>query len=248
MDTLERPLAVVTGASRGIGLGIAKRLISDGYRVVGTATTPDGVDAIQKAFDSVGSGNAALAVNIASDDSVETFAKTVVETFGAPDLLVNNAGITRDNLFLRLNTNDWMSVIDTNLNGVYRMCRSFIKPMIKNKKGSIINISSVIGSTGNAGQCNYAAAKAGLEAFSRSLAQEIGSRNITVNCVAPGFIQTDMTDNLPESQKEAILATIPSKRLGHVDDIAGTVAFLASADARYITGQTIHVNGGMFMG
>jgi 3-oxoacyl-[acyl-carrier protein] reductase len=162
--------------------------------------------------------------------------------------VVNNAGITRDNLFLRMSEEEWDAVINTNLSGVFRVCKAMVKPMIKQKAGCIINVSSIIGTTGNAGQANYAAAKAGLEGFSRSLAQEIASRNITVNCVAPGFIQTDMTEILPETQKEAILATIPVKRLGQAEEIAGTVAFLASSDAKYITGQTIHVNGGMNMG
>ncbi len=162
--------------------------------------------------------------------------------------MVNNAGITRDNLFLRMSDDEWGEVINTNLTGVFRVCKSMVKPMLKQKAGAIINISSIIGTTGNGGQANYAAAKAGLEGFSRSLAQEIASRNITVNCVAPGFIQTDMTEILPETQKEAILATIPGKRFGQVEEIAGAVAFLAGNDAKYITGQTIHVNGGMNMG
>jgi len=244
----DKKLALVTGASRGIGFAIAQRLIADGYRVVGTATSESGVDKLRAALQESGSEHDALVLNIGdSEQATEALAK-LQSDFGVPFVVVNNAGITRDNLFLRLNEDDWNNVINTNLTGVFRVCKALSKPMLKQKTGSIINISSIIGTTGNAGQANYAAAKAGLEGFTRSLAQEIASRNITVNCVAPGFIQTDMTDVLPETQKEAILATIPGKRFGHVEDIAGAVAFLASEDARYITGQTIHVNGGMNMG
>jgi 3-oxoacyl-[acyl-carrier protein] reductase len=244
----DKKLALVTGASRGIGFAIARRLIADGYRVVGTATSESGVDKLRTALQESGSEHDALVLNIGdSEQTIEALAK-LQSDFGVPFVVVNNAGITRDNLFLRLNEDDWNNVINTNLTGVFRVCKALSKSMLKQKAGSIINISSIIGTTGNAGQANYAAAKAGLEGFTRSLAQEIASRNITVNCVAPGFIQTDMTDVLPETQKEAILATIPGKRFGHVEDIAGAVAFLASEDARYITGQTIHVNGGMNMG
>jgi 3-oxoacyl-[acyl-carrier protein] reductase len=244
----DKKLALVTGASRGIGFAIARRLIADGYRVVGTATSESGVDKLRTALQESGSEHDALVLNIGdSEQTIEALAK-LQSDFGVPFVVVNNAGITRDNLFLRLNEDDWNNVINTNLTGVFRVCKALSKSMLKQKAGSIINISSIIGTTGNAGQANYAAAKAGLEGFTRSLAQEIASRNITVNCVAPGFIQTDMTDVLPETQKEAILATIPGKRFGHIEDIAGAVAFLASEDARYITGQTIHVNGGMNMG
>ena len=244
----EKKLALVTGASRGIGFAIAQRLIADGYRVIGTATSESGTDKLRTALQASGSEHDALVLNI-SDTAQTTEALAKLQSiFGVPLVVINNAGITRDNLFLRLNEDDWNNVINTNLTGVFRVCKALSKAMLKQKAGSIINISSIIGTTGNAGQSNYAAAKAGLEGFTRSLAQEIASRNITVNCVAPGFIQTDMTEVLPETQKEAILATIPGKRFGHVEDIAGAVAFLASADARYITGQTIHVNGGMNMG
>lgn len=244
----DKKLALVTGASRGIGYAIAQRLIADGYRVVGTATSEAGVDKLRAALQESGAEHDAIVLNIGdSEQSSDAIAKLQAE-FGVPLVVVNNAGITRDNLFLRLNEEDWSDVINTNLTGVFRVCKALAKSMLKQKAGSIINISSIIGTTGNAGQANYAAAKAGLEGFTRSLAQEIASRNITVNCVAPGFIQTDMTDVLPETQKEAILASIPGKRFGHVDDIAGAVAFLAGDDARYITGQTIHVNGGMNMG
>ncbi|MEC8444544.1 MAG: 3-oxoacyl-ACP reductase FabG [Pseudomonadota bacterium] len=244
----DKPLALVTGASRGIGLAIAQRLIHDGYRVVGTATSENGVAQLRDTLQQSGDEHDALVLNISDSDQTDAALASLQSDFGVPAVVVNNAGITRDNLFLRLNEDDWNAVLNTNLTGVFRVCKALSKAMLKKKAGSIINISSIIGTTGNAGQANYAAAKAGLEGFTRSLAQEIASRNITVNCVAPGFIQTDMTDVLPETQKEAILATIPGKRFGHVDDIAGAVAFLAGDDARYITGQTIHVNGGMNMG
>jgi len=244
----EQQLALVTGASRGIGAAIAARLAADGYRVIGTATSESGAEAIRTSLQQVSADNDALVLNIADGEQTTIAIKQLLADYGTPQVVVNNAGITRDNLFLRLSDDDWEAVINTNLNGVFRVCKALAKPMIKQKSGSIINISSIIGTTGNAGQANYAAAKAGLEGFSRSLAQEIASRNVRVNCVAPGFIQTDMTDVLPEGQKEAILASIPGKRFGQVEDIAGTVAFLASDDSKYITGQTIHVNGGMNMG
>jgi len=244
----EQQLALVTGASRGIGAAIAARLAADGYRVIGTATSESGAEAVRTSLQQISAVNDALVLNIADAEQTATAIKQLLADYGTPQVVVNNAGITRDNLFLRLSDDDWEAVINTNLNGVFRVCKALAKPMIKQKIGSIINISSIIGTTGNAGQANYAAAKAGLEGFSRSLAQEIASRNVRVNCVAPGFIQTDMTDVLPEGQKEAILASIPGKRFGQVEDIAGTVAFLASDDSKYITGQTIHVNGGMNMG
>ncbi|MBN57949.1 MULTISPECIES: 3-oxoacyl-ACP reductase FabG [unclassified Thalassolituus] len=244
----EKKLALVTGASRGIGFAIAERLVADGYRVVGTATSESGAEALQAKLRVHGDEHSAAVLNIADSEQTNAAMKSLLSEYGTPLVVVNNAGITRDNLFLRLSEDDWDAVVNTNLSGVFRVCKALAKAMLKQKAGSIINISSIIGTTGNGGQANYAAAKAGLEGFSRSLAQEIASRNITVNCVAPGFIQTDMTDVLPETQKEAILASIPGKRFGHVDDIAGAVAFLASDDARYITGQTIHVNGGMNMG
>ena len=244
----DKKLALVTGASRGIGFAIAQRLISDGFRVVGTATSEAGADKLREALQRSGAEHDALVLNIGDSAQTDEALAGLQAQFGTPDVVVNNAGITRDNLFLRLNEDDWSAVLNTNLTGVFRVCKALSKAMLKQKAGSIINISSIIGTTGNAGQSNYAAAKAGLEGFTRSLAQEIASRNITVNCVAPGFIQTDMTDVLPEAQKEAILASIPGKRFGQVGDIAGAVSFLASDDARYITGQTIHVNGGMNMG
>ena len=244
----DKGLALVTGASRGIGRAIAERLANDGFKVVGTATSESGAAQISEALQEINSENAGIVLNISDADQTDAALKQLLADHGTPAVVVNNAGITRDNLFLRMSEEEWDAVINTNLSGVFRVCKAMVKPMIKQKSGCIINVSSIIGTTGNAGQANYAAAKAGLEGFSRSLAQEIASRNITVNCVAPGFIQTDMTEILPETQKEAILATIPVKRLGQVDEIAGTVAFLASSDAKYITGQTIHVNGGMNMG
>lgn len=244
----DKTLALVTGASRGIGRAIAERLAHDGYRVVGTATSESGAAAVREALKAIDADNDALVLNIADAEQTDAALKAFLADFGTPAVVVNNAGITRDNLFLRMSDEEWGQVINTNLSGVFRVCKAVVKPMLKQKAGAIINISSIIGTTGNGGQANYAAAKAGLEGFSRSLAQEIASRNITVNCVAPGFIQTDMTDILPETQKEAILATIPVKRFGQVAEIAGAVAFLAGPDAKYITGQTIHVNGGMNMG
>lgn len=244
----EQKLALVTGASRGIGRAIAERLVQEGFRVVGTATSDSGAAAVRMALQALGAEHDALVLNIADPAQTEAALKDFLTRFGTPCVVVNNAGITRDNLFLRMNDAEWDDVINTNLSGVFRVCKAMVKPMLKQKDGAIINISSIIGTTGNAGQANYAAAKAGLEGFTRSLAQEIASRNITVNCVAPGFIQTDMTDILPETQKEAILATIPGKRFGQPEEIAGAVAFLAGNNARYITGQTIHVNGGMNMG
>lgn len=240
-------LALVTGASRGIGQAIANRLANDGYRVIGTATSDKGAETIRAELQKINPNNDAVVLNIADGEQTEAALKDVLERFGVPYVVVNNAGVTRDNLFLRMSEDEWNEVINTNLSGVYRVCKTMVKPMLKIRNGAIINISSIIGTLGNAGQANYAAAKAGLEAFSRSLAQEIASRNIRVNCVAPGFIQTEMTEVLPETQKEAILATIPNKRFGQPEEIAAAVAFLASQDARYITGQTIHVNGGMHM-
>ena len=244
----DQKLVLVTGASRGIGASIALELAQQGYKVIGSATSDSGAEKIRSNLQEVDSNNSAITLDISNKDQLDSAIKSFLEEHGTPHIIVNNAGITRDNLFMRLSDDDWDAVITTNLNGVYRMCKAFIKPMIKARVGRIINISSIIGTTGNAGQTNYAAAKAGLEGFSRSLAQEVASRNITVNAIAPGFIQTDMTDVVPDGQKEAILASIPMKRMGATDEIAATVAFLASDNAAYITGQTIHVNGGMNMG
>ena len=245
---MSAPLALVTGASRGIGAAIAKRLAADGYRVIGTATSENGAAAIRANLQALNADHDAFVLNVTDAQQSEAALKQFLEQYGTPYVVVNNAGITRDNLFLRMSEAEWGDVLNTNLSGVFRTCKAMVKSMLKQKDGAIINISSIIGTTGNAGQANYAAAKAGLEAFSKSLAQEIASRNIRVNCIAPGFIQTDMTEVLPETQKEAILAAIPSKRFGLPEEIAGVVAFLAGNDAKYITGQTIHVNGGMNMG
>ena len=244
----DKALALVTGASRGIGRAVAEKLAAQGYKVVGTATSEGGAASIREGLQEIAADNNAIVLNIADANQTAEALKNFLSEHGTPAVVVNNAGITRDNLFLRMSDDEWNAVINTNLSGVFRVCKAMVKPMIKKKTGSIVNISSIIGTTGNAGQANYAAAKAGLEGFTRSLAQEVASRNITVNCVAPGFIKTDMTDVLPEAQKEAILATVPSKRFGQVEEIAAAVAFLAGDEAKYITGQTIHVNGGMNMG
>jgi 3-oxoacyl-[acyl-carrier protein] reductase len=237
-------VALVTGASRGIGAAIAAALADAGATVIGTATSESGAAAISDALGSRGRG---IVLNIADDASVEAALKNVQDNEGTPTILVNNAGITRDNLLMRMKPEEWNEVIATNLSGVYRLCKGCLRGMMKAKKGRIINIASVIGVMGNAGQSNYAAAKAGVIGFSKSLAREIGSRNITVNVVAPGFIDTDMTRVLPEDQRNAMLAQVPLGRLGEGEDIANAVLFLASPAAAYVTGETLHVNGGMLM-
>ena len=241
---LEGEIALVTGASRGIGAAIAAALAAAGATVIGTATSQGGADAIGKALGGNGRG---VVLNIADETSVEAALKDLQANEGAPTILVNNAGITRDNLLMRMKADEWDDVIATNLTGVYRLCKGCLRGMMKAKKGRIINIASVIGVMGNAGQSNYAAAKAGIIGFSKSLAREIGSRNITVNVVAPGFIDTDMTRVLPEDQRGAMLAQVPLGRLGETEDIANAVLFLASQAAAYVTGETLHVNGGMLM-
>jgi len=239
-------IALVTGASRGIGRAIALELAQRGLTVIGTATTELGAQAISEALAAFpGCSGACLDVNDAT--AVDRTVDAVLKAHGALHVLVNNAGITRDNLSMRMKDADWDAVIDTNLNAVFRLSRAVIRPMVKQRYGRIINITSVVGASGNAGQANYAAAKAGVAGMTRSLARELGSRSITVNCVAPGFIATDMTDALPAVQKEALLTQIPLGRLGSVDDVAHSVAFLASDAAGYITGTELHVNGGMFM-
>jgi 3-oxoacyl-[acyl-carrier protein] reductase len=239
-------IALVTGASRGIGRAIAIELAQRGLTVIGTATTELGAQAISETLaDFPGCSSACLDVNDAT--AVDRTVDAVLKAHGALHVLVNNAGITRDNLSMRMKDADWDAVIDTNLNAVFRLSRAVIRPMVKQRYGRIINITSVVGASGNAGQANYAAAKAGVAGMTRSLARELGSRSITVNCVAPGFIATDMTDALPAAQKEALLTQIPLGRLGSVDDVAHSVAFLASDAAGYITGTELHVNGGMFM-
>ena len=243
-DVLAGEIALVTGASRGIGAAIAATLAASGARVIGTATSQGGADGISSALGSSGRG---AVLNIADDESVQTLIKDIQANEGAPSILVNNAGITRDNLLLRMKPEEWDDVLSTNLTGTFRVSKACLRGMMKAKKGRMINIASVIGVTGNAGQANYAASKAGLIGFSKSLAKEIGSRNITVNVVAPGFIDTDMTRDLPEAQKAAMLGAIPLARLGEGEDIANAVLFLASPAGAYVTGETLHVNGGMLM-
>jgi 3-oxoacyl-[acyl-carrier protein] reductase len=243
-DVLDGQVALVTGASRGIGAKIALALADAGATVVGTATSQSGADGISAALDGRGRG---VVLNIADEDSVASAFKDIQATEGAPTILVNNAGITRDNLLMRMKADEWDDVIATNLSGVFRLCKVCMRGMMKARGGRIVNIASVIGVMGNAGQSNYAAAKAGIIGFSKSLAREIGSRNITVNVVVPGFIDTDMTRVLPEDQRAAMLAQIPLGRLGEGDDIAAAVLFLASPAAAYVTGETLHVNGGMLM-
>jgi len=239
-----KQIALVTGASRGIGRAIAERLVKDGFFVVGTATTAGGAEAISAFLGESGRG---LTLNVADPKSVEEVLKSINEDFGAPAVLVNNAGITRDNLLMRMKDEEWDDIINTNLTSVFRMSKAVLRGMMKAKTGRIINISSVVGATGNAGQANYAAAKAGMVGFAKSLAKEVGSRNITVNTVAPGFIDTDMTKELSDDIKNNLLASIPLSRLGDAQEIAHAVSFLASEGAGYITGETLHVNGGMFM-
>lgn len=241
---LEGQVALVTGASRGIGKSIAAALAAAGATVVGTATSESGAAGITDALGGKGRG---VVLNIADADSIAAALKDIQGNEGAPTILVNNAGITRDNLLMRMKDDEWDDVISTNLSGVFRLCKGCLRGMMKARGGRIINIASVIGVMGNAGQSNYAAAKAGIIGFTKSLAREIGSRNVTVNVVAPGFIDTDMTRVLPEDQREAMLGQVPLGRLGEGEDIANAVLFLASPAAAYVTGETLHVNGGMLM-
>lgn len=243
-NALEGEVALVTGASRGIGAAIAAALAGAGATVIGTATSDGGAGAVNEALGNRGRG---IVLDIADDESVEAALKDINAQEGPPTILVNNAGITRDNLLMRMKPEEWNAVIATNLSGVYRLSKGCLRGMMKARRGRIINIASVIGIMGNAGQSNYAAAKAGVIGFSKSLAREIGSRNITVNVVAPGFIDTDMTRVLPEDQRAAMLAQVPLGRLGAGEDIADAVLFLASKAAAYVTGETLHVNGGMLM-
>jgi 3-oxoacyl-[acyl-carrier protein] reductase len=245
----EKKVALVTGASRGIGQAIAKVLAMDeSYTVIGTATTEDGASSISHYFSKWGLDGDGIKMDVSDPLSVEEGIKQVTQAYGAPLILVNNAGITRDGLLLRMKEDDWDAVINTNLSSIYRVSKAVLKGMTKARWGRIINVSSVVAQMGNAGQANYCAAKAGIEGFSRSLAKEISGRGITVNCVAPGFIETSMTDELPDSVRAAMLSTIPMQRLGQPEEVAAVVGFLASQQASYITGETIHVNGGMFMG
>jgi len=240
-------VALVTGASRGIGKAIALELGSMGFCVVGTATTQAGAEAIASYFKEQGIAGGGVAADVSNDESVAALFARLSEDYGSPAVIVNNAGITRDNLLMRMKTEEWDSVIQTNLSSLFRVCKAGMKAMTKARWGRIINISSVVGASGNAGQSNYSASKAGVEGFTRALAQEIGSRGITVNAVAPGFIATDMTDALPEAQAQNLLSQIPLARLGQPQEIASVVGFLASDKAAYITGETLHVNGGMYM-
>ncbi|HSV68786.1 MAG TPA: 3-oxoacyl-ACP reductase FabG [Methylibium sp.] len=238
-------VALVTGASRGIGRAIALTLAQRGFKVIGTATSEPGAQAITEAL--APQGGRGLVLDVTDAAALDAAIDAIVKTDGGLHVLVNNAGITRDQLSMRMKDEDWDAVIDTNLKAVFRASRAAIRPMMKQRYGRIVSITSVVGASGNPGQANYAAAKAGVAGMTRSLARELGSRGITVNCVAPGFIQTDMTEGLPEAQKAALLAQIPLGRLGRPEEIAETVAFLASPGAAYITGSELHVNGGMFM-
>ncbi|GLQ87001.1 3-oxoacyl-ACP reductase FabG [Dyella flagellata] len=245
MSTLQGEIALVTGASRGIGAAIADELASMGATVIGTATTEAGAAAIEARL--AAQGGRGRVLNVTEAASVEGLIEDIAKQHGSVSILVNNAGITRDQLLLRMRDEDWQAILDTNLTSVYRLSKAVMRGMMKARKGRIISIASVIGLTGNPGQANYAAAKAGIIAFSKSLAREIGSRGITVNVVAPGFIDTDMTRGLPEESKQALLGQIALGRLGEASDIAKAVGFLASPAAAYITGETLHVNGGMYM-
>lgn len=244
MSDLSGKVALVTGASRGIGKAIAEKLAGQGATVVGTATSDKGAKAITEYLGENGCG---MVLNVTEQDSIESLLSQINEQFGVIDILVNNAGITRDNLLMRMKDAEWDDIIQTNLTSVFKLSKAVLRGMMKKKHGRIVSIGSVVGSSGNAGQANYSAAKAAVIGFSKSMAREIASRGITVNVVAPGFIDTDMTKSLTDDQKEAIFKDIPANRLGDPSEIAATVAFLVSNDAAYITGETIHVNGGMYM-
>jgi len=244
---LEGKIALITGASRGIGQAIALALGTQGATVIGTATSQSGADNISANFQQAGIQGCGMTLNVTDASQIASVIETVEKQFGVVSILVNNAGVTRDNLLMRMKDDEWDEIIQTNLKSVFSLSRAVLRAMMKARYGRIISIASVVGVMGNAGQTNYAAAKAGIIGFSKSLAREVGSRNITVNCVAPGFINTDMTRSLPQTQRDALLAHIPLGRLGQVEDIAAAVAFLASSQAGYITGTTLHVNGGMYM-
>ena len=243
---LDGKLVLVTGASRGIGKAIALTLGGAGATIIGTATTESGADNISKVFAEKNIFGKGMKLNVTDNEQISDLVKTVNEDFGSIDILINNAGITRDNILLRMREDEWEDIIDTNLSSIYKMSKSVLRGMIKNRSGRIISITSVVGAMGNAGQSNYAAAKAGMIGFTKSLAREVGVRDITVNAVAPGFIETDMTDSLPDKQKEILTAQIPMGRLGTADEVAKVVLFLAGEGGSYITGQTLHVNGGMY--
>lgn len=247
MNGIEGKVALVTGASRGIGRGIALALANAGATVVGTSTTDAGAADFESALRSAGKLGLGAAMNVNEQASIDAALELAQTRYGEISILINNAGITRDNLLLRMKEEEWDQIMQTDLKSVYRLSKAVLRGMMKARYGRIVNITSVIGEMGNAGQTNYAAAKAGVAGFSRALAREVGSRNITVNCIAPGFVDTDMTRALPEPQRNALLAQIPLARLGDVDDVAQAALFLASAGASYITGCTLHVNGGMYM-
>lgn len=244
---LDKQIAFVTGATRGIGAAIAQQLAQQGATVIGTATSAGGAEKITAALADFNNGSTGMMLNVTDADAAKAAIGDVIKQHGSIHILVNNAGITRDNLAMRMKDGDWDDVLNTNLKAVFQMSKLVMRPMMKQTQGRIINISSVVGAMGNAGQANYCAAKAGLAGLTRSLARELGARNITVNCVAPGFIATDMTDALPDEQKQALENQIPLSRLGSPEDVAALVAFLASPAAAYITGQEMHVNGGMLM-
>ena len=248
MNILQGRLALVTGASRGIGRGIALALGAAGAKVLGTATTVSGAEGIGKELAAAGISGTGYAMDVNDGAETEAVLETIRQQWGDIAILVNNAGITRDNLLMRMKDEEWDAIMSTNLKSVYRLSKAVIRGMMKARSGRIINVTSVVGTMGNAGQSNYAAAKAGVEGFSRALAREVGSRNITVNCVAPGFIDTDMTRSLGEAQRESLIGQIPLARLGSVEDVASAVVYLASDAASYVTGSTLHVNGGMHMG
>ena len=243
---LDGKLVLITGASRGIGKAIALTLGGAGATIIGTATTESGADNISKVFAEKNISGKGMKLNVTDNEQISDLVKTVNEDFGSIHILVNNAGITRDNILLRMKEDEWEDIINTNLSSIYKMSKAVLRAMIKNRSGRIISITSVVGAMGNAGQSNYAAAKAGMIGFTKSLAREVGVRGITVNAIAPGFIETDMTDSLPDEHKEALASQIPMGRLGTVDEVAKAVLFLAGDGGSYITGQTLHVNGGMY--
>jgi 3-oxoacyl-[acyl-carrier protein] reductase len=246
MNNLAGKIVLVTGASRGIGQAIALSLGNAGATVIGTATSDKGADAISVTFKNNSISGVGMALNVTNNAQISEVITSITDTYGAVDILINNAGITRDNLLMRMKEDEWDDIISTNLTSVYKMSKAVLRGMMKNKSGRIISITSVVGVMGNAGQTNYAAAKAGIMGFTKSLAREVGARGITVNAVAPGFIETDMTNALPEEQKQALATQIPIGRLGTTDEIASAVLFLAGDSGSYITAQTLHVNGGMY--
>ena len=246
MANLSGKIALVTGSSRGIGQAISLILGKNGATVIGTATSESGADAISKTFQENNISGKGFSLNVTENDQIENLMKSITDEFGSVDILVNNAGITRDNLLMRMKDDEWNDIMNTNLASVYKMSKAVLRGMMKKKSGRIISIASVVGAMGNAGQTNYSAAKAGIMGFTKSLAREVGPRGITVNAIAPGFIKTDMTDALPEEQKEFLANQIPLGRLGTVDEIAESVLFLARESGAYITAQTLHVNGGMY--